>query len=186
MGEWLTIWTIRASLVCFAATLCGWCYYRTSPMLLGSKVLLGSKEESSLTSKIFLVLWTIGFLLMVLHILCAFHFVHHWSHRAALEDTAKQTREMMGWEFGEGIYFSYLFVIAWGAHVAGSWIASTRMNSIPMVVHGVWLGYLIFIAFNGAAIFEGGWTRLGTILAFVIAIACFALGKGPSRYPHDN
>lgn len=46
--------------------------------------------------------WTGAWLLLVVHVVCAFHFVHHWSQGAAWEHTAKQTREVTGLDWGAG------------------------------------------------------------------------------------
>jgi len=42
------------------------------------------------------VWWTAGCLLLFVHVACAFHFVHHWSHREAYEATAQQTAALTG------------------------------------------------------------------------------------------
>jgi hypothetical protein len=48
-----------------------------------------------------------------LHVACAFPFYHHWSHATAWQNTAERTAAMLGYPFGNGIYFSYAFVARW-------------------------------------------------------------------------
>jgi hypothetical protein len=156
MAQLLTIWTIRLSLVLFAATVFGWLVDR--PLRFKS---------------VWNVTWSVGFLSAVVHVLCAFHFYHDWSVRAAYADTAKQTQELMGISFGAGVYFNYLFLIAWGADVVALWLwpgsFPASLNSVRLV--GLW--YLAFIAINGAIVFESGPTRVGGIIA--VTLLCCAV-----------
>ena len=41
--------------------------------------------------------WTAGLLGLTVHVACAFHFLLHWSHAAALKHTAQRTAEVTGW-----------------------------------------------------------------------------------------
>ena len=47
------------------------------------------------------------------HVACAFHFHHQWSHAVAYGDTARQTAEFTGWNWGGGLYLNYLFAVVW-------------------------------------------------------------------------
>ena len=94
LGEFLTIWTIRISLLCLACSL--------------AARLVAARENHRQIAR---VLWTAGCLLFIAHVVAAFQFYHHWSHAHALDDTARQTYELLGWAFGAGIYFSYLFLL---------------------------------------------------------------------------
>lgn len=139
----LTHWSIRLALLCMVARLAG--------NLGWSRSTWWFQASRSI--------WTIGCLCFVLHVVCAFHFYHDWSHARAFESTAAQTYELLGMRFGEGIYFSYAFTLLWLADVVWQWTspASYQLRA-PWLAAG-WLGYMSFIAFNGAVIFEGGVTR---------------------------
>jgi hypothetical protein len=102
-------------------------------------------------------MWTAACGLFLVHVVCAFQFYHHWSHAAAWRDTAEQTKALMGVAFGDGIYFSYVFMVLWVLDVAWMWLTPVpRKTPWPRVlVHC----FLFFIAFNGAIVFEGGPTR---------------------------
>jgi hypothetical protein len=109
-------------------------------------------------------LWTAGAMLFVAHVAAAFHFEHHWSHAEAVQSTAFQTEQLIGVAFGQGLWFSYLFVLLWSADAAWSWIQPSawlnRRPTITLALHA----WLFFIAFNGAVIFEAGPTRPAGIL----------------------
>lgn len=57
--------------------------------------------------------WTVGCAMYLAHVLCAYHFVHHWSHAAALEFTARRTEETIGWSWGGGLYVNHLLMLVW-------------------------------------------------------------------------
>ena len=174
-GAALTHWTIRLALLCLVARLAGNLWYRED-----ARWFAWSRT-----------LWTAGCLLFVGHVAAAFHFYHHWSHAHAFEKTAHETHEMLGVRFGEGIYFSYLFLILWVADVAWLWLspASYRSRSAWMAIALV--SYMGFIAFNGAVVFEDGTTRLFGIpltvgLVIVSVVAWLARRSSYSSTSEDS
>jgi hypothetical protein len=155
-GELLTRWTVRLALACYVACLAGWL---AAPVGMPGRSLRLAGPW----------LWTAGCLLFLLHVASAFHFYHHWSHAAAWESTAAETDALLGIRFGEGIYFSYAFALFWAADVlwmwAGRvWIADMPGSGVRMAVQG----YLLFIAFNGAIVFEAGPTRWAGLAACLV------------------
>jgi hypothetical protein len=158
MGEELTHWTIRLALICLAVCLAGYLRW-------------GRAQRWFVWSR---AIWTIGCAFFLLHVACAFGYYHHWSHAAAFQSTAEQTNELLGVSFGEGIYFSYLFTLLWLGDVLWQWIAPTTYQQRSHRLTAGLLGYMAFIAFNGAVIFEDGVTRWFGIPATVVLVA--ALG----------
>lgn len=151
----ITLITVRIALVCYAI--------EVGLLLAGCR---GPRWRILLRP-----LWTIGCLAIVAHVIAAFHYSHRWSHDDAIRSTAKQTEQLVGWAFGAGLYFNYLFLLIWIADVLYWWLRPERCESRP-----VWLeygihGYLFFIAVNGAVIFESGVTRIPGVLAIVIFAA---------------
>jgi hypothetical protein len=172
LGELLTRWTIRLALACYVGYVGGClarCNFSARPI---------ARQ-----------LWTAGCGLFVLHVACAFHFYHGWSHAAAFESTARETEALLGVRFGAGIYFSYLFGAVWVLDVGRLWAraiptASRRSRGPrPLVAamqgrwpHALVHAYLFFIAFHGAIVFEAGPTR------WVGIVACISLaGVGLRR-----
>ncbi len=154
MGEALIVWTIRLSMLCFFASLIAW----SGPF------------DTRRFERPMRVVWTIGFVLLVFHVASAFHFHHNWSHLRALEETARETRQMIGFDFGSGVYFNYLFTVIWGFDVAGMWMIPLALERRLSQIRLVWMTYLMFIAFCGTAVFETGWMRAFGISALVILI----------------
>lgn len=152
MGMVIIVWTIRLSLLCFFATLFGWTWRR----------------DDKRFNDWLRITWTLGFVLFVAHVLSAFHFHHHWDHQAAINETASQTRETIGLEFGGGVYFNHLFMCVWGLHVVWLWTMSGAIRFRQLELAG--LLYLFFIAFNGTAIFKTGWLRASGVAAMLILI----------------
>ncbi|BDC47700.1 hypothetical protein F183_A00160 [Bryobacterales bacterium F-183] len=98
-------------------------------------------------------LWTAGLALYLAHVFAAFHYVHHWSHQAAYEDTARQTRELYGVDFGgSGLYCNYAFTLLWAFDVAWWWKSPESRQNRPKWQTWAIQGYLAFIVVNGALI----------------------------------
>jgi hypothetical protein len=167
IGELLTQWTIRPALALYVAWLADW--------LMG----LGPRWPA-----VARWVWTAACGLFLIHVVCAFQFYHGWSHAAAWHDTAEQTKALLGVAFGDGIYFSYLFMALWVLDVGWMWLtAAPRRTPVPrrtlsprrtlwprVLVHC----FLFFIAFNGAIVFESGPTRWFGLAACLglTALAC--------------
>jgi len=143
LGEILTHWTIRVALLCLVLRLAG-------------QLRWGTASQWFVWSR---AIWTIGCVFFLLHVGCAFHYYHGWSHALAFESTAEQTRELIGVRFGEGIYLSYLFTLLWLGDVLWQWVCPTSYRQRSAWLAAGLLGYMAFIAFNGAVIFEEGVTR---------------------------
>jgi hypothetical protein len=162
-GQLLTDWTIRLALVCYAA------------LLAGEIVAPHAVRRSPW----FRLAWTTGCALFLAHVACAFHYFHHWSHSDAFTHTAQRTGEMVGFAFGAGIYFSYAFGLLWTADVAWWWISPRSYASRPWWLSTLLHGYLFFIAFNGAIVFEGGptrWVGSAAALGLLVLLAARILG----------
>ncbi|MFO1002375.1 MAG: hypothetical protein U0936_18765 [Planctomycetaceae bacterium] len=119
------------------------------------------------------LVWTLSCLAFVVHVISAFHFSYHWSHTEAIRSTAKQTQELIGMEFGEGLYFSYGFLLLWIADVLYWWRSPERYERRPAWLSLAVHGYLFFIAFNGAVIFKAGVTRVSGVLTTIVFVSVF-------------
>jgi hypothetical protein len=60
-----------------------------------------------------LTLWVVGCIAYLAHIGLAFHAFHQWSHQAAVEFTADETRRLTGIRNGEGVWANYVFAFVW-------------------------------------------------------------------------
>jgi hypothetical protein len=120
---------------------------------------------------------TAGFAIFCLHVMAAFHFVHHWSHAAALQHTAEQTKELFGWNWGGGIWFNYLFLVLWGVDVLFGWVrlasrdsTDNRLSKFSLVIHL----YMAFIVLNATVVFgPAWWSPVMLVLAVLFAGLAF-------------
>ena len=117
--------------------------------------------------------WLSGFgaAAFVGHVACAFHFHHHWSHAVAYADTARQTAEFSGWNWGGGLYLNYLFTLIW----LGEWIWSVASPTTHAVRRRMisWAvrAFFMFMIFNGAVVFAHSPMRwYGLALCGVLAV----------------
>lgn len=154
MGPLLIAWSIRISLVFFAAVLL-------------ARLWLGPHSGK----RVLAIFWTIGFLLFLVHVLTAYHFHYNWNHSVAVTETAQQTKEQIGIEFGSGIYFNFVFLICCGVEVIWSWCPNRHCTGVVRWLRSFGFATMLFIAFNGTVIFKSGWMRaLG--LLFTAMLIC--------------
>lgn len=155
MGSTLIALTIYVSLLSYLLAVVCWVTCRRGPR--------------------YRIFWTVGCLFLWAHAFCAFHFYHGWSHAHAVQLTAKQTQEVMGYAYGDGIWFSYLLLVIWLVDVVQLWRAepeSGRSNVWLYFSYGVH-AYAFFILFNGTVVFEEGLVRWGGMVGtlWVIRLA---------------
>ena len=104
--------------------------------------------------------WTIGCAALLAHLICAFQFYHSWSQASAYTETARQTAEVVGLNWGGGLFINYAVAILWSGDVAWWWFAglsSYRHRPWPLIL--IWHSFLIFIIFNATVVFGDGLTR---------------------------
>jgi hypothetical protein len=122
------------------------------------------------------VVWTVACASLIAHFISAFQFYHGWSHAAAYGDTARQTEELFGLNWGGGLFINYALLIAWIVDIAWWWrsgLDSYRMRPWPLVA--AWHGFLIFIIFNATVVFGDGivrWFGLAICLLLTLTWLC--------------
>jgi len=168
-GELLIRWSIRICLVFYTAFLAG-----------------GVIARYQTWRQLARALWSMAGALFVVHVIAAMHYYHGWSHAHAFEDTARQTRELLGAEFGYGIYFSYLFGVIWVADIAWMWLAGAAYYQQLPVLRSSIHAYMLFIALNGAIIFHSGLIRWAGLSAIAIVAVLAAVTWLRSRQLRDT
>ena len=124
--------------------------------------------------------WLNGLAVVVflLHVVCAFHFYHQWSHAVAYVDTARQTAEFSGWNWGGGLYLNYLFAFVWLTELIWSWASPTTFARRPRWIGRGVRGFLVFMIFNGAVVFARSPMRwYGLVLCALLVICWWRLWK---------
>jgi len=115
--------------------------------------------------------WTLGCLGLVAHAICAFHFYHHWNQASAYRETARQTAEVTGMNWGGGLFINYAFLAAWIGDVAWWWRGLDAYRRRHWLVTAVWHGIFIFMLFNATVVFKTGTVRvLGAALLLTLAL----------------
>lgn len=118
--------------------------------------------------------WTLGCTALLAHFICAFQFFHSWSHASAYAETARQTADVFGINWGGGIFINYGVAVLWIADIATWWIAGlSSYRSRPWSLVLIWHGFLIFIIFNATVVFGHGLTRWIGILVTLCLCVCW-------------
>lgn len=145
-GEHASLWAIRlavvAMFVTFALQLMGW------------------KETSPAVRNI----WFFGAISALAHSFGALLAFHGGSHQVALQATAKQTQELMGFSFGAGLYFNYVFVLVWLIDAIARMVIPQAYSGWGFAYRVFVYGFLGFIAFNGTVVFKSGWIQAFSLM----------------------
>jgi MFS family permease len=133
------------------------------------------------------VVWTIACASLIAHFISAFQFYHAWSHTAAYIDTARQTEELFGLNWGGGLFINYALLIAWLVDIAWWWrsgIDSYRKR--PRLLVALWHGLFIFIIFNATVVFADGIARwVGLAISLLLTVTWLRILREWDR-PLDN
>lgn len=129
--------------------------------------------------------WTFGCAALFAHVACAFHFYHGWGHESAYLDTARQTNEVVGLDWGGGLYINYALMAGWLLDVAWWWLRGPdSYRRRPRALTAAWQGFLLFIFFNATVVFKSGparWAGLGLCLWLCLAWWLGARGRQTRR-----
>ena len=116
--------------------------------------------------------WTIALVAYLVHVAAAFAGPYRWSHRVALEETARQTGELTGIDSGAGLWLNYLVGVLWIADTSRWWATGKiRPFSWGRRLWWTWQLFLAFMIFNGTVVFGHGPVRWFGIVLFVILAA---------------
>lgn len=116
-------------------------------------------------SRAALTCYVAGWLVYLIHVGCAFALVHGWSHRAAYEHTAQASAELIGWSWGGGLWFNYLFTAVWTFDVVWRLSAPRSYARRAWPIDVAVYGFLLFMAFNAVVVFGPPTTRAVGIAA---------------------
>lgn len=127
--------------------------------------------------------WTAACVALLTHVMCAFHFYHEWSHDSAYRDTARQTNEVFGLNWGGGLYVNYLLLIVWVVDVIWWWVGGLEAyRRRPWLLIAAWHTFLIFIIFNATVVFETGFVRwTGLCICLGLGLIWWRAARGNSR-----
>ncbi|MEQ9406999.1 MAG: hypothetical protein RIK87_04705 [Fuerstiella sp.] len=156
LGKALILWTVRVSVGLYAAALWRLLFHRRAA---------GPDRVSS-------ALWLGAWAMCVIHVVCAFHFEHHWSHQAALLHTTEMTERVVGLKWGGGLYINYLFLIWWG------WDAFRQLSRPGSRVSPVIQAAAVFMMFNATAVFGPVWWWI-PVIGFALTLVVYGSLRRP-------
>jgi hypothetical protein len=140
--------------------------------------ILGKKK----TNPAWASLWLLGAILSLCHSLGALIAFHHSSQAEALESTAQQTAELLGFRFGAGLYVNYAFVAIWLFDAILRLSLPIKYEQFPKIYGCFVYSFLIFIAINGAIVFKSGTVRTVGIASLLILLLLLASKYRRSRF----
>lgn len=117
------------------------------------------------------LIWSLGLIALIAHIILAFWLAHGWSHEAAVA----HVREVGG--LGSGIVVNYSVAVIWGFDVGWWWLKSSSRGQRPAWMGWAIHGFLLFVAINATVVFGTGERRLIYALMFVILAARFGMKR---------
>lgn len=135
----LTLWLARACVAFYALALL---------------ILVRDRDLSRNRFRLWRAAWSAACLLLIVHVLAAFHFEHGWSHAAALKHTAEQTARVTGIDWGGGLYFNYAFLILWAVDVGSLWRRHSPRRSALRRATDI---ACLFMIFNATVVFGPRW-----------------------------
>jgi hypothetical protein len=144
-STFVTLWTVRAACLLYGLSLAAWIVRRDG---------------------LFRLLWSLGFVCYLGHVVAAFSFHYGWSHEAAYRETAQQTADLFRIRWGGGLYFNYAFTAVWAGDLLWLWIDPAgyrRRGRAGLAVH--W--FTAFMFFNGAVVFASGWIRWFSLMSAI-------------------
>src|SRR5262245_8871134 len=166
-GELLTRWTVRLALAIYVAA-------------LAIRILAHGRQSRLDLAR---VLWSAGCIAFLLHVACAFQFFHEWSHAAAYAETARQTAEVVGIDWGGGLYANYAFAVVWLVDTVWWWSNPARYLARPAWIEWTVQGFMAFIVFNATVVFGHGAIRWFGLGGCVLLAALLWIGKAPGASP---
>ena len=143
------------------------------------------KQRLERTARLF---WTIACISLIAHAACAFHFYHEWSQDSAYRETARQTAEVFGLNWGGGLYINYAMIVGWVADVVWWWQSPGVYRRRPRALVAIWQGFLIFMFFNATVVFKTGPLRfIGLFLCLGLCLLWWyaAASKAHTRPGND-
>lgn len=125
--------------------------------------------------KIYRILWSLGCIFALIHVFCAFQFIHDWNHQIAVKHTIIETERVTGLRFEYGIYFNYLFLLVWTIDCIK--LHNAHSNRKIGATHSLWSRfvhiYMLLIIISATIIFEEGFIRYISFISLALLALLF-------------
>ena len=113
-----------------------------------------------------------GSVLMLVHVSFAFDIRHDWSHAAAVVETARQTEELMGVNWGVGVWWNYVFSIIWMSDGLWRVVQPPSYESRPRWLSRMIHFFLAFMWFNATVLFGSREIQIAGVGVFGWLVIC--------------
>ncbi len=123
------------------------------------------------------MLWTAGCVGLWIHIAAAMGLVHEWSHTRAYEHTARGTADMVGIDWGGGLYVNYAMALAWLTDAAWWWLNAESYRDRPRLLHTLIHSAFGFLFVQAAVVFAPSPARWIAALLFVSVLTARLAAK---------
>ena len=124
--------------------------------------------------------WTVGLLLIQVHVLIAFQQIYGWDHEAAIAATVVQSEARFGLGWRGAIYINYAFLAIWTADVLWWWVAPVSRAARAGWLEMTRFAIFAFMFVNGAVIFASGIGRaVGVCAVSAVLIAALLPRRRP-------
>ncbi|MGH9905129.1 MAG: hypothetical protein ACRD8U_06025, partial [Pyrinomonadaceae bacterium] len=94
-------------------------------------------------------------------------------------DTARQTEEVVGLNWGAGLFINYAVLITWIVDIGWWWVGG--INSYQRrrwLLVALWHVSLVFIIFNATVVFTGGLVRwLGLAISLCLVLTWILIAR---------
>ena len=115
-------------------------------------------------------LWLAGAVLALGHGIGTVATFHHGSQTLAFESTAQRTEQLLGIRFGAGLFVNYVFLIVWLVDALMAILLPVRYRRLQRLYVYATDGFLLFIAINGAIVFQTGWSRSIGVISLIFLL----------------
>ena len=125
------------------------------------------------------IIWSLACLALIAHFAAAFNFYHGWNQASAYRETARQTAEVFGVNWGGGLFINYSVLVLWIIDVGWWWLRGINSyRQRPLALLLVWHGFLVFIIFNATVVFKDGVQRwLGLVICLLLCLCWWIIAK---------
>jgi hypothetical protein len=130
----------------------------------------------------------VGCIALVLHAASALDYYHHWSQQSAYLETARQTKEIFGLDWGGGLWINYGFIAAWIIDTIWWWRGLPAFRRRPRSLVVAWHAVFLFMVFNATVVFKTGVLRglglVGCLGLLVLLIRSVLASSSRAESPH--
>lgn len=137
-ADWLTRGTVRLAMAA---------YLVRATWDLATPTNRAISAQADRIAKIVRLIWTIGGLFYLAHVLVAFGAIHEWSHARAWEHVAARTEQLTGVSSGAGLILNHVATAIWLIDMVCWWRDGNwwKRRLSRWMVHP-YLGFLVFQA----------------------------------------